>query len=187
MCVDNYQAKLFDAPQRFENGLVYRPEFITPEEEELLLVMIEHAPLRPMKYEIKSSGESIMSRRRAAWFAAPLPRWLTPLQTRIAKWLDVPKHRVGSALINEYLPGTGMGFHRDDGDIEHVVGVSLRTRATMRFRPYEVEKESDIISLDMEPCSAYIMQGDVRWRYQHSVLPVKDVRYSITFRTVPPS
>jgi hypothetical protein len=27
------------------------------------------------------------------------------------------------------------------------------------------------------------MQGDIRWRWQHSIPPAKALRYSMTFRT----
>jgi hypothetical protein len=40
------QYKLFDEPAHFPNGLVYRPGFITPEEEEALIVFIESQTLR---------------------------------------------------------------------------------------------------------------------------------------------
>lgn len=179
------QRKLFDEPRQFKNGLVYRPEFITPEEEEVLLIMIEHLPLRRTKYEIKTIGESVLSKKRAGWFTDPLPRWLSPLQARIGKWLDVPKNRLTSALINEYISGTGMGWHRDEGNIDHLVGVSLGSRATIRFRPYNIQNGTDIIALELEPRSAYIMQGPVHREWQHSIMPVKEVRYSLTFRTAP--
>jgi len=35
-----------------------------------------------------------------------------------------------------------------------------------------------------EPRSAYVMRGDVATQWQHSAAPVRDVRYSITFRTL---
>lgn len=178
------QEKLFDAPQQLTNGLVYRPNFITPEEEAVLLIMIEHAPLSHSTYTIHTLGEKRLTRKRAVWFPAPLPRWLTPLQLRVAKWLDVPKNRIAHALIQEYLPGTGMGFHRDKEPIEHVVGISLGNRATMRFRPYQVQDTKEMITLEVEPRSAYIMQKAVHQRYQHAVMPVKHLRHSITFRTL---
>lgn len=184
-----FQEKLFDQAQRLPNGLVYRPNFITDDEEELLLAMIESCNLAHMKYDIQSTGESVMTRRRAAWFSERaiegFPRWLHPLRARVAKWLDVPKRRLASALINEYIPGTGMGWHRDNEDIEHVVGVSLGTWCTMGFRPYALTRTEDIEWLELERKSAYIMQGSVRWDYQHRVMPVKALRYSITFRTQP--
>lgn len=184
-----FQEKLFDHARRLPNGLVYRPDFITEDEEAVLLAMIESCGLAHMKYDIKDIGESVMTRRRAAWFSerssGVLPRWLHPLRGRIAKWLDVPKQRLTSALINEYTPGTGMGWHRDNEDIEHVVGVSLGAWCTMGFRPYTLNRKEDVEWLELERRSAYIMQGSVRWDYQHRVMPVKGTRYSITFRTVP--
>lgn len=183
------QPKLFDTSATLSEGLVYRPDFITESEEEVLLAMLEKLPLSRMRYEIRDIGESVLTKRRATWFSTrsgeALPRWLEPLRARIAKWLDVSKKRLTSALVNEYTPGTGIGWHRDNEDIEHVVGISLGGWCTMRWRPYAVEKKSDIIALELEPRSAYIMQKEIRWRWQHSVMPTKTRRFSITFRTLP--
>lgn len=183
--MDNSQGKLFDTPQRLANGLVYRPDFITKEEEEILLVMIDHLPMHRTKYHIKPIGESILDGKRSAWFKDPLPRWLTPLQRRISKWLDISNRRIPSVLINEYKKGDGMGFHKDDGVIDHIVGISLGSRAVMRFRPYTIQSKNEIIMLELEPRSAYIMQGEVRHYWQHNVMPVPSLRYSLTFRTTP--
>jgi alkylated DNA repair dioxygenase AlkB len=55
----------------------------------------------------------------------------------------------------------------------------------MRFRPYPPGKgRKSILSLDLEPRSAYVLRGDARWRWQHSIPPTKALRYSITFRTL---
>ena len=40
------------------------------------------------------------------------------------------------------------------------------------------------LALELQPRSAYCMQGDARWRWQHSIAPTKALRYSITFRTL---
>ena len=183
--MSNSQGKLFDTPQRLTNGLVYRPDFITKEEEEILLIMIEHLPMRRTKHEIKEIGESVLDGKRSAWFKDPLPRWLLSLQKRISKWLDIPHRRIPSVLINEYKKGDRMGFHRDDGAIDHIVGISLGSRSVMRFRPYTLQSKNDIVELELEPRSAYIMQGEVRHYWQHSVMPVPSLRYSLTFRTTP--
>ncbi len=185
------QAALFDSAVQLPQGLVYKPEFITRDEEEILLAMIESVSPSRTKYTIKEIGESVLTRRRAAWFSEArgdgLPRWLQPLRHRIAKWLDVPKERLTSALINEYLCGTGIGWHRDNEDVEHIVGLSLGGWCTMRFRPLPTDRSLDIdqINLDLEPRSCYVMQKDIRWNWQHSISPTKTHRYSITFRTLP--
>jgi alkylated DNA repair dioxygenase AlkB len=56
----------------------------------------------------------------------------------------------------------------------------------MRFRPYPVPANvrEGVIALDLAPRSAYLMDGDARWRWQHAVPPVPALRYSVTFRTM---
>jgi hypothetical protein len=36
----------------------------------------------------------------------------------------------------------------------------------------------------VEPRSGYVLAGEVRWSSEHSIPAVKELRYSITFRTV---
>ncbi|MBX4216240.1 alpha-ketoglutarate-dependent dioxygenase AlkB [Candidatus Parcubacteria bacterium] len=183
-------------PKRLPNGLVYRPAFITEEEERDILSYIEHLPLEHAVYEDKYE-----SKRRHLGFGwgyddekkkfipgPALPPFLKTIQVRIAKWLDIPKENVVEALINEYAETAGLGWHTDRESFEHIVGISLGGWARMRFRPLARKGERDpkkVISLELEPRSAYIMQQEIRWRWQHSVAPTKILRYSITFRTLP--
>jgi alkylated DNA repair dioxygenase AlkB len=36
----------------------------------------------------------------------------------------------------------------------------------------------------LEPRSVYLMRGPARWQYEHSIPPVDELRYSLTFRTL---
>jgi alkylated DNA repair dioxygenase AlkB len=36
----------------------------------------------------------------------------------------------------------------------------------------------------LEPRSGYVLAGEVRWFWEHSIPATKESRYSITFRTV---
>jgi alkylated DNA repair dioxygenase AlkB len=36
----------------------------------------------------------------------------------------------------------------------------------------------------VQPGSAYLLRGEARWDWQHSVAPVNELRYSVTFRTL---
>lgn len=186
------QLKLIDLPSRLGNGLVYRPDFLTPEEEAEILTVIPKLHLYKPRY-----GE-YEAKRRVIGFGwgydfdkkqfipgPPLPQFLTKIQHKIAKWLDIPKERVVEALITEYPPGTTIGWHRDTEEFEKIIGVSLAGWARMRFRPLSAIGDTrKIISLELEPRSSYIMQKDIRWKWQHSVAPTKVLRYSITFRTL---
>ena len=41
-----------------------------------------------------------------------------------------------------------------------------------------------MFAIDLPPRSAYIMRGAARWNWQHAVSPTRELRYSITFRTL---
>ena len=53
----------------------------------------------------------------------------------------------------------------------------------MRFRRYPPSPGGAIHTLQLAPRSAYILRGEARWGWQHSVAPTPGLRYSITFRT----
>ena len=115
----------------------------------------------------------------------PLPSFLQPLQRKVAKWLDVPVARIVEALVTEYQPGTPIGWHRDRALFDRVVGVSLAGWCTMQLRPMTDQTARNALSLPLEPRSAYLLQGESRWDWQHHIPPTKILRYSITFRTLP--
>lgn len=184
------QAVLFDMPRSLPNGLVYKPDFLTKDEEEILLAYIQNLPLFHAPYKeyiakrrILNFGWSFDFHKEKLIPGPPLPRFLQGTQYKIAKWLGIEKHRVAEALITEYSPGTQLGWHVDNEAFETVIGISLGSWSTIRFRPLRNPK--DILALELEPRSAYIMQNEVRWKWQHSVAPVPALRYSITFRTLP--
>ena len=68
---------------------------------------------------------------------------------------------------------------------EEVYGVSLGSTAVLRFRPYPpvAPRREDVVKLRAAPRSIYAMRGPARWGWQHSVAPVDELRWSITFRT----
>ena len=117
--------------------------------------------------------------------AAPIPEFLQPLKKRVAAWLGVAPDDIRHALVAEYRPGTALGWHRDVPNFELVCGVSLAAAARMRFRPFPPGNDKKkILSIELAPRSAYILRGDARWRWQHSIPPTKALRYSITLRTL---
>lgn len=172
------QAKLFDLPERLPNGLVYRPDFLTASEEEVLLAYIQNMSMPHLQFREHES------KRRGMSFEYTLPAFLLPLQNKVAKWLGVPRSAINEAFVQEYPPGYGIGWHRDR-ETPLVVGVSLTGWARMRFRPLDkIGNPRAVVSFEVEPRSAYVMQKDIATRWQHSVAPVTALRYSITFRTL---
>jgi alkylated DNA repair dioxygenase AlkB len=53
----------------------------------------------------------------------------------------------------------------------------------MRFRTVRAEPRLHYEVL-LEPRSAYVLEGAVRWQWEHHVPPAKSLRYSITFRSL---
>ena len=66
---------------------------------------------------------------------------------------------------------------------EPVVGISLGAPARMRLQR-KTGDERRLFELELAPGSAYALSGAARWSWQHSIPPTKDLRYSITFRTL---
>jgi alkylated DNA repair dioxygenase AlkB len=87
------------------------------------------------------------------------------------------------ALLARYDPGAGIGWHRDRDVFEKVVGISLGTHATLRFR-HRTANGFKRASLEVEPRSAYLLSGEARHDWEHSISPGQSLRFSITFRTL---
>jgi alkylated DNA repair dioxygenase AlkB len=188
--VKRQQAELFGAEPTLPAGFVFQPEFISPEEERALLEEIARLPLAEAKYK------QYMARRRIAYFgfgydfsanrlgeAPPAPAFLEPLRDKVAAWMGLAPAALEQALVTEYRPGTPLGWHRDAPDFGRVAGVSLGGWARMRLRRYPRGKDTPIV-LELAPRSAYQMQGAARWRWQHSIPATRELRHSITFRTL---
>jgi alkylated DNA repair protein (DNA oxidative demethylase) len=191
-----YQKKLFDTGTTLPNGFVYRPDFLTKEEEKELLDWFEDLPFEHPMQEGYEAKRRVMSFGWSYDFVASkivkgpaLPPFLVPIARKIAKWLDIPKERVVEALITEYPVGATIGWHRDNESFESIIGVSLGSWCRLRLRPrrsrFRTRSIADVVSLELEPRSAYLMQKDSRWDFQHSIPSVPELRYSITFRTLP--
>src|SRR4051812_11145016 len=115
------QGKLFDLPATLPNGLVYRPDFLTPGEEEIMIAYLENLPLEHPIYDEHEANRRIMSygwgfnyRSQRLIPGPPLPRFLHGLQRKIAKWLNISTKRVAEALVTEYTPGCAIGWHVDN-------------------------------------------------------------------------
>lgn len=191
------QLTFFPPATRLPSGFSYRPEFLTPEEEAELIGYIEDLPLFHPVQEGYAAKRRIMNFGwsydfvKAKLIQGPsLPPFLRGTARKIAKWLDIPKHAVAEALITEYPKGAAIGWHRDNESFDSIVGISLSGWSNVRLRPIRSRLRHartirDIASIALEPRSAYLLAGASRWDFQHSIAHVNELRYSITFRTLP--
>ena len=173
-------------------GLRFVPEFLGAAEERELLKAIESLTLAEAQYK------QYTARRRVASFggtfdyesnkllpAPPIPDSLAPLRERVAQWLRTDPSRFEHMLVAQYRPGTPLGWHRDVPDFESIVGVSLLGAARMRFRPYPPPpgRSGKTVTLELPPRSLYVLEGAVRWQWQHSIAETAELRYSVSLRT----
>jgi alkylated DNA repair dioxygenase AlkB len=186
------QTELFPDASLLPPGFIYRPEFLTIDEQNALMAVILTLPLAEARYHeftarrrIVSYGGSYDFSNHALRTAAPIPEFLHPLRTCIAALMDVSPESIQHALIAEYRPGAPLGWHRDVPEFEVVGGVSLQGYARMRLRPYPHRKgDRTALRLELEPRSAYVLRDAARWNWQHAISAPKALRYSITFRTL---
>jgi alkylated DNA repair dioxygenase AlkB len=186
------QADLFDRVVALPDGFVYQPGFLSAGDESELLDAIESLPFKEAEYRewrakrrIVSYGGRYDFQHHALNAAPPIPDFLRPLRDRIADWAKISASTIHHAVIAEYRPGTQLGWHRDVPDFEQIAGVSLGGAARMRLRPYPPKRGARSTHLvELAPRSAYAFRGAARWEWQHAISPTKELRYSITFRTL---
>jgi alkylated DNA repair protein (DNA oxidative demethylase) len=107
-----------------------------------------------------------------------------PLRLRAGALMGVSAEAVEEVLVTRYEMGAGIGWHRDAPMFgPMVVGVSLAGICRMRFQR-KVAGERETAEAILAPRSAYLLAEEARFLWQHSIPPAKELRYSITFRTV---
>jgi alkylated DNA repair dioxygenase AlkB len=173
--------------------LTYQEDFLDRAEEQALLSLIVELPLEEASYKQYTAKRRIASYGATYDFShqrllpgPAMPASLLPLREKAAAWVGLPAEEFRHALVTEYRAGSALGWHRDTPEFGVVIGVSLASATRMRFRPWPPAKGRDprAFALLLEPRSAYVMQRDIRWKWQHSIPATKALRYSITLRTM---
>ena len=179
---------LFDAP--LIAGLRYAEDVIGEGEEEALIERLIATDLSPFRFHGWLGNRKT---RSFGWrydfddasFAPtdPLPGWLVALRDTAATFAGLQPDDFVHVLVARYDPGAGIGWHRDRDVFDQVVGVSLAAPATLRFRRRK-PAGFDRANLDVAPRSAYLLSGEARLEWEHSITPGEQLRFSITFRTL---
>lgn len=184
------QPDLFGAPPPGPEGFRYAPHIITPNEERRLAAGFADLPFKPFAFRGYEGNRRTVSFGRRydhndhrLLDAEPMPDLLVPLRDAAAGFAGLPPEAFAHALITEYAPGAGIGWHRDRPEFGVVVGVSLLTPCRFRFRR-RVGAGWERMAVTVEPGSVYSLDGPARSEWEHSIAPMDRLRYSVTFRTL---
>ena len=179
---------LFDAP--LIDGLKYNEAVIGAVEERALIDRLSALELAPFRFhgwlgnrKTQSFGWHYEFDDASFVPSEPVPDWLQPIRARAASFAGLQPDNFVHVLLARYDPGAGIGWHRDRDVFEKVVGISLNTTATLRFRQ-RAGRRLRRASLEVEPRSAYLLSGEARHDWEHSISPGQSLRFSITFRTL---
>jgi alkylated DNA repair dioxygenase AlkB len=187
------QLGLFADPQAGPPGLRYADGFVSETAERELADRIAALPLQRFQFGAFEGNRRVASfgfrydytlQRLAE--ATPIPDWVMAVVRNVEAWGGLPEGSIRQVLCTEYDAGVGIGWHRDKPHFDKVFGLSLGSACKFRFRRRSGDKW-ERYTLDVLPRSLYLMDGEARSQWEHSIPPVEARRYSITFRTMKPN
>jgi DNA oxidative demethylase len=184
------QDLLFEPGPSLPEGFIYKDGILSPAEEQSALEAV-----RALEFgDVRMHG--VVARRRIAHFglryafsshhlspAGAMPAELDFIRDRVAEFAGISPHEFQEILVTEYPPGAVIGWHRDAPPFGIIAGVSLGTPCRMKFRRGNVGRRQSA-SIELAPRSAYLLTGPARNEWEHSIPPISESRYSITFRTL---
>jgi alkylated DNA repair dioxygenase AlkB len=186
------QGSLFEpAPEAGPPGLAFRADFVSPAEEAALLGHLAGLPFRPFQFQGWTGNRETVSfgwrydfNQARVERAPPIPDFLLPLRARAAQFAGLAPAAFEQGLVIRYEVGAGIGWHRDRPLFDRVFGLSLSSACVLRFRRRR-GAAFERFSLDAPPRSAYLLSGEIRHDWEHSIAPVRTRRFSVTFRSRP--
>lgn len=178
------------APSEEPEGLFYRPDVLTAEEEAALLDVLEGLRFDPIvirgqaaRRTARHYGLDYDYESRTPMPGEQVPDWLLPVRARAAELAGVEPDELVEILVQRYPPGSTIGWHRDAPAFGTVVGISLGAPARLRFQRGKAERRR-VWEIVVEPRSGYVLAGEARTSWEHSIPATKELRHSITFRTL---
>jgi len=180
-----------DPQPALPSGFRYQPELITAGEEAALLPHVRDLPFRDFEFHGYTGKRRVVSFGWHYDFAArrlrkadDIPDFLLALRGPAGVFAGLEPEALQHVLVTEYGPGAAIGWHRDKAVFGEVVGISLLASCVFRLRRATGAGSWERVNVVAEPRSAYLLSGSAREEWEHSIPPVVELRYSITFRNV---
>lgn len=181
---------LFGSEPPLPPGFRYESDLISVDEERAVAERFADLPFTEFEFQgyrgkrrVVSFGWQYDFTHARLQRVEDIPEFLLPMRDRAAAFAGIAARDLQHVLLTEYGPGAPIGWHRDRGVFAEVVGVSLLSPCTFRLRRKAGEKW-ERVSVVLEPRSAYLLAGRSRTEWEHSIPPVEQLRYSVTFRNL---
>jgi alkylated DNA repair dioxygenase AlkB len=183
-------ADLFEAPAApTPAGLRYAPDLFSPKVEKAFVAQFETLPFKPFEFHgylgnrrVVSFGYRYDYAGRALRSAEEMPAFLKPLRRIASQFAGIPESDLAQALVTEYALGAGIGWHRDKPMFQDVVALSFLAPCVLRLRRAD-DAGWERAAVEIAPRSGYLLHGPVRTEWEHSIVPMDALRYSVTFRS----
>jgi alkylated DNA repair dioxygenase AlkB len=184
---------LFPSAVVYPEGFSYLPDFITSFEADSLLNEIKKVELHAFNFQgfeakrrVASFGYDYSFDKRSLSQGKEIPEVFQPLIDKAAKQIGVAPGDFSELLITEYPVGSVINWHRDAPPFDVIAGISLGADCIFKLRPHDNGKQgrSAVRTVLVKQRSIYVIKDEARTDWQHSIAPVKQVRYSITLRTL---
>ena len=184
---------LFPLTPVFPEGFTYLEDFISVEEERELLEFVKNIEVHTFlfhgyeaKRKVASFGYDYNFENRSITKGFPIPDVFIPLVQKVSNYLNIRQEEFAELLVTEYPLGSVINWHRDAFPFELIAGISLLSDCKFMLRPYDKSKQGkkNLLSFPVKRRSLYVMKDISRYEWEHSIAPVKEIRYSITLRTL---
>ena len=172
------------------DGFRYQPELFDAATETSILAELQKLEFSPFQFH------GFEGKRRVVSFGwrydfnggglqktEAFPKFLMPVREAAAAAFGLDPSSLQQALLIEYGAGASIGWHRDRPVFGDIVGVSLLSPCTFRFRR-KAGAKWERRSLEAQPRSAYLLRGPARDEWEHSIPAVTAPRFSITLRSL---
>jgi alkylated DNA repair dioxygenase AlkB len=122
-------------------GFRYQADVLAADEEQELVEHIAVLPLREFEFHGYTGKRRVISFGLHYDFgteklrqADDIPDFLQQARERAAAFAGLQAADLPHVLVTEYSPGTTIGWHRDKGVFDEVIGISLLSPCMFRFR-----------------------------------------------------
>lgn len=165
-------------PPQLPPGFRYVDDLLSGNEQKELIEAIQPLPFKEFEFHgflgkrrIVSYGWKYDFAGRQLLKVSEIPSFLGRLRAKAADFASITPEALQQAMVTEYSPGAGIGWHRDKGVFGEIIGISLGASCSFRLR-LKTSDGWERRSIEAKPGSAYLLSGPSRTDWEHSIPPV---------------